>query len=98
MHAENISHSSLWMVLYAECIYNTSPTSSSSNAVHTTSLILEIPSLLNLQSQSNTIINKAAQQGVTFVYFLKITKNRHQLTFKDFAGKNILKLGYEHVM
>jgi len=89
MHAENISHSYLWMVLYAECIYNTSPTSSRSNTVHSTSLISEISNLLNLQPQSTTIIHKAVQLGGTFAYTLKITNTTlYQLTFKDFAGKH----------
>jgi hypothetical protein len=33
MHAVNISHSYLRTVLYAECIYNTSPTTSSSRVL-----------------------------------------------------------------
>jgi hypothetical protein len=97
MHAENISHSYLWMVLYAECTYDTSPTTSSSNTVHSTSLILEISSLLNLQSQSTTTINKAAQQGVTFAYFLKITTQQTPAHFQRLQ-ENILKLGYKHRM
>jgi hypothetical protein len=40
----------------------------------------------SVSAQHNNKQSSTAQ-GVTFAYFLKITENRHQLTFKEFAGK-----------